>query len=62
MNKDLEGGFVYAGVPAKKICTFEEFVSKRLNQNEYPDGLKRKGDSIDQETADCLWSAFFNKR
>lgn len=32
VNKDLEGGFVYAGVPAKKIGTFEEFVMKRKNR------------------------------
>lgn len=29
VNKDLEGGYVYAGNPAKKICSFIEFVNKR---------------------------------
>ena len=29
VNKDLEGGYVYAGIPAEKICKFEDFVEKR---------------------------------
>ena len=28
VNKDLEDNFVYAGVPAKKICSIEEFYKK----------------------------------
>lgn len=29
VNKDLESGFVYAGNPAKKICSVEEYFVKR---------------------------------
>lgn len=29
VNKNLPGGGVYAGVPAKYICSFEKFVEKR---------------------------------
>ena len=28
VTKDLEGGFVYAGVPAKRICTIDEYRDK----------------------------------
>lgn len=28
VSKDLEGGFVYAGSPAQKICSIDEFVNK----------------------------------
>lgn len=28
VNKDLECGYVYAGVPAKKICTFKSYHNK----------------------------------
>ena len=33
VNKDLEPDAVYAGIPAKKICSFDEFLKKRNNQN-----------------------------
>lgn len=62
INKDCESGFVYAGVPAKKICTFEEFVEKRNGRLNYPEGLKRSGDSVDKELADFLWSDFWKRR
>lgn len=32
VNKKLDCGFVYAGVPAKKICTIEEFYNKHKGQ------------------------------
>ena len=28
VTKDLEGGFVYAGSPAKKICSTDEYIKK----------------------------------
>ena len=62
VNKDLEGGNVYAGVPAKKICTFAEFVEKRKEYAAYPEGLTRRGDSVDKELADYLWTAFRQER
>ncbi len=30
VNKDLDGGFLYAGNPVKKVCSFDEFVKKRI--------------------------------
>lgn len=32
VNKDIPSGTVYAGVPAKYICTTEEYAEKCLNQ------------------------------
>lgn len=32
VNKDLEGGYVYAGNPTKKACSFDKFVNKRINE------------------------------
>lgn len=61
VNKDLPGGYVYAGVPAKKISTFEQFWEKRKNVL-YPKKFKRKGDSIDFEFAEWLWNDFSAKR
>lgn len=62
VNKDLEGGYVYAGVPAKKICTFEAFVEKREKFADYPESMKRNGDSIGEEHADLLWGVFKTSR
>lgn len=62
VNKDLEGGYVYAGVPARKICSFEEFVKKRKDGNLDVNGLGRKGDSVDKKLAEILWKEFVDKR
>lgn len=59
VNKDLEAGYVYAGVPAKKICTFEEFLEKRRGQVNYPEGFTRRGDSVGEELASLLWTEFW---
>ena len=62
VTKDLEGGFVYAGVPAKKICSFDEFVEKRKNLAIYPDTYSRKGDSVEVDLAKWLWNNFNTRR
>lgn len=58
VNKSLESGFVYAGVPAKKICTFENFIEKRKQQVRYPKYFQRKGDSVSHEFANWMWKDF----
>ena len=59
VNKDLEGGYVYAGVPTRRICTFKQFIEKRTNM--YPENFSRTGDSVDKEFAEWMWNDF-NKR
>ena len=61
VTKDLESGFVYAGVPAKKICAFDEFVEKRKTLVNYPDAYSRKGDSVEVDLAKWLWNDFNSK-
>lgn len=62
VNKDLPGGHVYAGVPAREICTFDEFVARRSAMKAPPDGLERIGDSVPEELADYLWHTFWSNR
>lgn len=62
VNKDLEGGYVYAGVPAKIICTFDEFLKKRAKEKAYPVQLSRSGDSVEKELALWTWNEFHLKR
>ena len=58
VNKDLEDGYVYAGVPARKICTFEEFVEKRRKAVNYPEEFSRSGDSVGSEFSKWMWADF----
>lgn len=62
VTKDLEGGFVYAGVPAKKICSFDEFVEKRKSLVNYSDTYSRNGDSVEADLAKWLWNDFNARR
>ena len=61
VNKDLEGGYVYAGVPAKKVGTFEEFVAKREAMISHPETMIRNGDSVPSQFADWMWKQFQRK-
>lgn len=58
VNKDLDSGYIYAGVLAKQICSFENFVLRRMME-EYPRGHKKTGNSIDAEFAEYLWKKFY---
>lgn len=55
VNKNVEGG-VYAGVPAKYICSLDEFMEKR---EQYPriDITRGKG-GLSEETVDACWRRF----
>lgn len=58
VNRDIAGNGVWGGVPAKYICSFDEFVSKRNN-------LKKliisggKGGLSEQTILEC-WKRFSN--
>lgn len=58
VNRDLKGGNVYAGIPVKKICTFNDFVEKRKTQVYYPESFRRIGDSIGPDFSNWLWNDF----
>lgn len=50
ITKDLPSGYVWAGVPAKKIGTFDDFIAKR------------KDDVNPEKDPETLWQIFRNKR
>ena len=62
VNKDLKGGYVYAGVPAKPICRFDVFVEKRKQAVAYPQEYHRIGDSVPCVLAEWLWNDFKTHR
>ena len=64
VNKDIPDNSVAAGVPAHVICTFDDFMKKRLNEEPYPKGLRKsKGkENLDPAFADYMWRQFEEKR
>lgn len=59
VTKDLPGDSVYAGVPAKYICSFDELIEKRELYNQFCK-------SMDSSTHSCfseyLWDVFESSR
>ena len=60
VNKSLEPNSVYAGVPARRICSLEELVTKRRNNNRLIVN-KHKGE-LDPETIEQCWERFINNQ
>lgn len=60
INKDIPDGGVYAGVPAKYICSFEEFVEKR---KKYPPIKikKMKNRQLSSQTEEACWQRFYEQ-
>ncbi|MBR1862706.1 MAG: acyltransferase [Ruminococcus sp.] len=55
VNRDLEEGYVYAGIPARKICTFDEFVEKRRKSTK---PTVKKNQSITVAEIKAAWRQF----
>ena len=63
VNKDIPDGYVAAGVPAKVIGKFEDFVNKRkTSQQQYPKELKPHNQTICHELEKILWKEFYQQR
>lgn len=59
VNKDVPDHSVVAGVPARVIGTYEDFVQKRLSEVSFPDGLGPAGESISEGTVWWCWDEFY---
>ena len=42
VNKSIPSGEVWAGVPAKRICSLEEYKNKNMDSFDYTKGLSAK--------------------
>ena len=60
VTKDVPPDSVVGGVPARKICTLEEYIAKRKTQ--YPAELAPKHQEVSRELADYLWNQFEKER
>ena len=62
VNHDIPSNSVAAGVPARVICTFDEFVEKRKNDTTYPDGIATQNQHISEELVAWCWKQFEKRR
>lgn len=60
VSKDVPPNSVVGGVPAKVICSFDEYVAKR--QALYPVELAPKHQDVSAALADHMWNQFENAR
>lgn len=58
VNRDIPANSVAVGVPAKVICTFDEFVDKRRNEDSYPDSYATNNQQISNNLIDWCWKQF----
>ena len=60
VNKDIPGNGVYGGVPAKFICSMNDFIEKRKNMNSISI-IKHKELLSDKTITEC-WDRFLKSR
>ena len=60
VSRDVPPNSVVGGVPAKVICSLDEYVAKRKVQ--YPEELAPKHQEVSDGLADYLWNAFYKAR
>lgn len=58
VNKALKSGGVYAGVPARYICSIDEFINKRA---EYSLQIRKDKTRLSKETIDEAWKQFHKR-
>ena len=60
VNKSLKGNGVYAGVPARMVCSFDELVEKRRESSKFvPD--KNGIEGLSEQTIEACWKRFRDK-
>lgn len=62
VNKDIPSNSVVAGVPARVIGSFDDFLKKREKEVIYPEGLEPKSEGISPNLVDYLWEQFDDDR
>lgn len=62
VTHDLEPNAVYAGVPAKRVKSIEEYMEKLSATPQYPPEFAPRNESVSSELVEYLWTAFKNER
>ena len=58
--KDVPANSVVGGVPARVICSLDEYLVKRKNR--YPEELMPRRQTVSADLSDYLWTEFEKKR
>ena len=58
--RDVPENSVVAGVPAKRICSFDEWLERRKDR--YPPELKPKNQEVSDELVRYMWEKFEEER
>ena len=58
VTKDIPDNSVAAGVPARVIGSFDDYVQKMLQREKYPEELKPTRQVVPDELARLLWEKF----
>ena len=61
VNNDIPDNSVAAGVPARVICTLDEYLEKRRGK-QYPQEYKPFNQEVSQEAAEFFWNEFYSSR
>lgn len=61
ITKDVPPGSVVAGVPAKVIGTFDDYVRKMTEAERYPEEWKPKKQEVCPELVEYMWKRFDEK-
>ena len=56
VNKDIPGNGVYGGVPAKFICSMDDFIEKRKNQEAIL--IEKEKETLSEKTIQAYWERF----
>ncbi len=67
VNRDIPDNCVAAGIPAKVVCTLDEYLQKRMAEETYPINLSPRNDKnkelvISEELVAWCWKSFKNQR
>lgn len=58
--RDVPENTVVGGIPARVLCSLDEYLSKRENQ--YPKEIRPRNQDVPQELADYMWERFYSER
>lgn len=58
VTRDIPDNSIAAGIPARVIGSFDEYVEKMLQRTKYPEALKPKAQKVSDELAAMLWEQF----
>lgn len=62
VNKDVHDNSIVAGIPARVIGTFEDYVHKRFKDVMYPQEYIPSHEVVGSKLAEILWDNFYKKR